>query len=301
MSEFETQLAALKGEADRSRKTSKRLSLGLALMVLLVAAVAAVAVWFASDNYRLAVANAEYGAAQSKEKKDLATDAKETFCDQGAPQTDAGAETCLKLENEATKPADAPPTEPVPLPIAEQVVTASQIRSAVDDYCIANRCQGEDGRTPSPADVVRAVAEFCKDGSCKGADGAGGKDGTAGAAGSAGQNAPPITMEQLASTVAAYCSTGVCIGPAGSNGQNATAEQISEAVTAYCSTGACVGPPGADSTVPGPSGPQGEAGRGIQSAFCGDDGRWLITYTDGESADGGECRAKVGPPILSTP
>lgn len=57
------------------------------------------------------------------------------------------------------------------------------------------------------------------------------------------------------------------------------------------------GADGADSTVPGPPGPQGEPGRGIQSANCGDDGRWTITYTDGATSDGGVCRTEPGPPI----
>lgn len=89
------------------------------------------------------------------------------------------------------------------------------------------------------------------------------------------------------------------------------------------------GPPGADSTVPGPAGPQGEPGepgadsivpgppgpagengapgpqgdpgRGIQSAYCGDDGRWTITYTDGTASDGGQCRATITPPVGGTP
>lgn len=47
------------------------------------------------------------------------------------------------------------------------------------------------------------------------------------------------------------------------------------------------GPPG----PPGPPGPQGTDGRGIQSAVCGDNGRWTITYTDGAVSDGGPCRS----------
>jgi hypothetical protein len=67
------------------------------------------------------------------------------------------------------------------------------------------------------------------------------------------------------------------------------------------------GAPGADSTVPGPQGepgpegPQGEEGRGISKAFCGDDGRWTITYTDGATSDGGQCRTTITPPIGGTP
>lgn len=70
------------------------------------------------------------------------------------------------------------------------------------------------------------------------------------------------------------------------------------------------GAPGADSTVPGPQGeagpagpqgPQGPEGRGVRSQNCGDDGRWLITYTDGEVSDGGVCRTTITPPIGGTP
>lgn len=68
------------------------------------------------------------------------------------------------------------------------------------------------------------------------------------------------------------------------------------------------GPPGADSTTPGPPGPAGSAGatgetgpqgaagqdgRGIKDAYCWDNGRWTITYTDGTTQDGGQCRATL--------
>ena len=68
-------------------------------------------------------------------------------------------------------------------------------------------------------------------------------------------------------------------GPAGADGAPGTA-----------------GPPGADG-APGATGPRGEPGRGVQSAYCGDDGKWLITYTDGTTSDGGVCRTEPGPPI----
>lgn len=67
------------------------------------------------------------------------------------------------------------------------------------------------------------------------------------------------------------------------------------------------GPPGADSTVPGPEGPPGpqgppgSAGRGLVSAYCGDDKRWLMTYSDGSVADGGVCRETITQPIGGTP
>ena len=67
------------------------------------------------------------------------------------------------------------------------------------------------------------------------------------------------------------------------------------------------GPPGADSTVPGPAGPPGADGvagppgpagadgRSITDAQCRDDGRWAISWSDGTTTDGGNCRAT--PPI----
>lgn len=63
------------------------------------------------------------------------------------------------------------------------------------------------------------------------------------------------------------------------------------------------GADGKDSTTPGPAGatgatgPQGADGRGIESAYCWDNGRWTITYTDGATQDGGECRASLTPPV----
>lgn len=70
------------------------------------------------------------------------------------------------------------------------------------------------------------------------------------------------------------------------------------------------GLPGADSTVPGPAGATGETGakgesgrdgRGIESAHCWENGRWTITYTDGTTADAGQCRADIIPPGKVTP
>ena len=64
------------------------------------------------------------------------------------------------------------------------------------------------------------------------------------------------------------------------------------------------GAPGADSTVPGPEGPQGpqgpqgEPGRSIAKSYCGDDGRWTITYSDGATQDGGICRTNTIPEVV---
>lgn len=57
-----------------------------------------------------------------------------------------------------------------------------------------------------------------------------------------------------------------------------------------------VGPAGADG-APGAQGPKGDPGRGVETQYCGDNGRWLVTYTDGTTQDGGVCRTDPGPPI----
>lgn len=43
----------------------------------------------------------------------------------------------------------------------------------------------------------------------------------------------------------------------------------------------------------GPAGPPGADGRGIASTKCGDDGRWVVTYTDGTTEDAGACRVSL--------
>lgn len=107
-----------------------------------------------------------------------------------------------------------------------------------------------------------------------GVPGADGEPGPAGPPGPQGPQGPPGAD----STVP---------GPAGANGLNGLD-----------------GLPGADGVdgmdgPPGPAGPQGEMGRGVASFFCGDDRRWLITYSDGVVADGGYCREPK--PVEVTP
>jgi hypothetical protein len=56
------------------------------------------------------------------------------------------------------------------------------------------------------------------------------------------------------------------------------------------------GPPGADG-APGPAGPPGADGRSITDAQCLDNGRWAISWSDGTTTDGGQCRETITPPI----
>jgi hypothetical protein len=129
----------------------------------------------------------------------------------------------------------------------------------------------------------------------QGVQGPPGRDGVDGRDGAPGPSGPPGP----AGKDGAAGADSTVPGPAGQNG-------VDGAPGADSTVPGPAGPPGpqgepgaagADSTVPGPAGvqgPQGEPGRGIASAYCGDDGRWLITYTDGTTQDGGQCRTKVG-------
>jgi hypothetical protein len=102
-----------------------------------------------------------------------------------------------------------------------------------------------------------------------------GQDGTAGAPGVDGADGLPGAMGPM--------GPAGPVGPAGADGPMGPAGPS--------------GPAGADG-APGAQGAQGEPGRGIQSAFCGDDRRWLITYTDGTTQDGGVCRESPIPPAI---
>lgn len=139
--------------------------------------------------------------------------------------------------------------------------------------------QGEPGRPPTGFEIATAVESYCDSrGNCRGAPGppgpsgpggpqgpqggAGerGSDGAQGAPGSAGANgkdgAPgrPPTAEEIASAVAAYCSTGACqgakgdTGATGATGPGPTDDQIASAVMAYCQTTGC---PPAQNPPPG--------------------------------------------------
>lgn len=117
-----------------------------------------------------------------------------------------------------------------------------------------------------------------------GLPGMNGKDGNPGPSGPMGPGGPDGTD-----------ATGQP-GPAGQDGADST-------VPGPQGEPGPQGQPGADSTAPGPAGesgpqgPVGDPGRGIASANCGDDGRWLITYSDGATQDGGQCRTTITPGV----
>lgn len=98
--------------------------------------------------------------------------------------------------------------------------TAAQVRAAVADYCIGDRC----APTVTRSQVAAAIADYCAGGTCKGRDGkdggagADGADGTNGTDGTDGATGPGPTDEQIAAAVADYCADGRCNGEPGKDG-----------------------------------------------------------------------------------
>jgi len=307
--EFERAVEAQEEDLHRRNRAVRRRNLLMVFVTVLAILFGLVAVWLAQDNRRLADANAQYGQEQAQEKKTIAKEAQKALC--GTKDREIYDASLCEKWAEVSK-------EPVPAaPVAADGPSQEDLVKAFREYCASGNCKGRDGASPTADDIAAAFVKFCSDGRCTGpagkdapppVDGKDGVPGQNGADGKDGASLPP-SGEMVLAAVTTYCSaTGACVGPAGASGPPPSSEAVLAAVQQVCANNACVGPmgpAGADSTVPGPegpAGPPGEPGRGITSAFCGDDRRWLITYTDGTTADGGACRESALPPgIGATP
>lgn len=299
--EHDETLSAQEEDLNRSNRAARLRNLLMVVLAVLALIFAVFCAWLAYDNERLAAANAQYGKEQAQEKQTIAKEAQKALC--GTKDSEIYDKAiCEKLADAAEEPAPVTPT-------AADGPSQEELVKAFREYCSAGNCKGQDGASPTADDIAAAFVKFCSDGRCTGPAGkdgtpaADGKDGANGANGKDGASLPP-SGEMVLAAVTTYCSaTGACVGPAGASGPPPTAEVVLTAVQQVCANNACVGPmgpAGADSTVPGPegpAGPPGEPGRGLQSQFCGDDRRWLITYTDGTTADGGICRESPIPGV----
>jgi hypothetical protein len=303
--EFDRKIEAEEEDLHRYNRAARRRNMIMAIVAFIAVIFGLLAGWLALENDRLATANAQYGQAQAEEKQVIAKEAQKALC--GTKDSEIYDKAiCEKLADAAQEPP--PPEAPTAVgPSQEELVKAFR------EYCAEGNCQGRDGTSPTADDIATAFVRFCSDGRCTGPagkDGEPAEPGAAGADGKDGKNgvdgqALPPSGEMVLAAVTTYCSTsGACVGPAGAVGPPPTAEAVLAAVKQVCANNACqgpMGPAGADSTVPGPTGPPGPAGangadgRGIQSAFCGDDARWVITYTDGTTSDGGACRTTFIP------
>lgn len=91
---------------------------------------------------------------------------------------------------------------------------------------------GENGRSPSQAEIALAVVNYCADGRC---------------------DAKQPTADQVATAVYSYCSIrNSCKGETGATGASVTTDQIMAAVTQYCNDGRCIGPTGAQGVAGAP-------------------------------------------------
>lgn len=294
MSEYDDpELAAAARAAARSRKADKRWKLMLAGVSLLLAAVTAIAVWLAVNNYQLATENASFGVEQQDEKKEIAREASRALCGTGDREIYDRA-LCEKWAEAAQEPTA--PAEPITPPLVAGPSQADLVE-AFREYCADGNCKGRDGLPPTPDDIAAAFVAFCADGKCTGPAGQNGENGQDGRD---GEDAAPLApeYEMVLAAVTEVCATGICNGPTGQPGPGPTQEMVLAAVQTACANDACrgpAGPAGADSTVPGP---QGEPGRGFADAYCQDNGLWQITYTDGVvDSDAGKCRDTITPPI----
>jgi hypothetical protein len=254
--EFNDSLGPLEEDLAKSHRAARRRNMLIWLLAVLSIAFGIGCLFFAMDNARLAGAAAVYGQTQQQEKQGLAEEFDAACKSDDFKQSAAGSSICQKAEQVA-----AEPSTPLAGPQGIQGVPGPR---------------GEQG-FPGPAGSAGPRGE-------RGEVGPQGIMGLLGLSGGQGEQGIP--------------------GPVGPAGKDST---VPGPVGATGATGPAgpAGPPGADSTVPGPAGPAGEVGppgpagadgsdgRGISSANCGADGRWLITYTDNTTSDGGTCRTTL--------
>ncbi|WP_205754728.1 hypothetical protein [Pseudarthrobacter sp. NamE5] len=261
--DFDQKVGRQEADLARSHRAARRRNILIWALAVVSLLFGIVCLFLAMDNARLAGAAATYGDEQAQEKQSLAEEFDAACKSADFQQTAAGSNICRKAEQVASEPSG-----PLVGPQGLQGVPGPR---------------GEQG-FPGPAGPTGGTGP-------KGDKGDQGIMGLLGLTGSAGTPGPIGPLGP--------------VGPAGPPGPpGATGAQ---------------GEPGADSTVPGPpgpagapgapgadgatgpQGPAGQDGRGIKSAQCGDDGRWIITYTDGATSDAGQCRATITPPIGGTP
>lgn len=163
-------------------------------------------------------------------------------------------EANARLEAQGEPPVPVPSVSPGDdAPVVPIAPTQDQILAAFDVWCDLRVCHGADGKD--------------------------------------GDDAPPMTRQQIFTGFAAWCSTDPrCVGVDGADGSDGaqgrppTPAEILSAVEVVCADNACDGPPGKD-------GADGKDGRGIANTECHETGDWIITYDDGTaSTRPGPCR-----------
>lgn len=215
--EFDREVDELFGHAKKQRKRKNVAIIVACLAVAIASGAAAVAISGRDDR-----ANLNKAVQVNAEKVDALRKQFE-YC-RTAPKNDPKCQQPIAVEpvKPTEKPVDKGLTENqvrdiVAAEVARRnlVLTPSQIATVAS---AASKLvpKPKDGKTPTTAElqplVSTAVATFCANGACRGKDGTPGKPGA---------DAPPVTEEQLAATLAAWCEPrNNCIGADGKNGAN---------------------------------------------------------------------------------
>jgi len=261
--EFNKSLDAQEEALAQSHRAARRRNLLIWFLLILSIAFGIGCLFFAMDNARLAGAAAVYGQEQQQEKQGLAEEFDAACKSDDFAQSAAGSSICEKAEQVASEPST-----PLAGPQGIQGVPGPRGEQGFPGPAGSPGAPGKDSTVPGPV----------------GPQGLAGLLGLTGGRGEPGIPGP--------------------VGPVGATGSPGADSTVPGPPGATGATGPA-GPAGADSTVPGPAGSPGEPGppgpagmngadgRGITSAFCGDTGRWTITYTDGATQDGGQCRTTL--------
>lgn len=157
--------------------------------------------------------------------------------DQTREQAQSGTNLAIAVKDACEDPNQRPMLPPELCPSADQVIeegkdvgipvpgpqgeqgdpgpppSQADVLGAVALYCNQGLCDGADGSDATPQQVAQAVAAYCNDrGECRG------RPGTSGSDGDDGEQGPPPSPEQIATAVANYCGESNCDGPAGPEG-----------------------------------------------------------------------------------
>lgn len=140
-------------------------------------------------------------------------------CDDPAERQDLPKDFCPSADRviedaeQVGIPVPGPPGEPGAPGEPGRPPSQDEVLSAVALYCNQGLCDGADGQNVTAEQVTQAVARFCNArGECRGASGADSEV--------PGPQGPPPSPEQISAAVANFCGEANCDGPAGPAGSD---------------------------------------------------------------------------------
>lgn len=194
---------------------------------------------------------------------------------------EAGMEEAnARLEAEGEQPVPVPSVEPgVATPAVPVAPTQAQILSAFEIWCDLESCHGSDGED--------------------------------------GEDAPPMTRQQIFAGFSEWCSTDPrCVGQPGADGIDGadsttpgppgrppTPEEVLDAVEVVCADNACDGPPGPQGVhgIQGAQGIQGEQGTAKPGDYTCPDGEVMTGFTVAQDGAVTLACKDTTPPVIETP